>query len=71
VQACSKNKGDVRKGTVFSKLDSKQWPDTTQVISNIVQYLSTSKLDIYVTFGEGIEGQLANIAVTLTPYRQQ
>jgi hypothetical protein len=66
---CSKNKGEVRKGTVFSKLETKTWPETQYVIQNIVTYLATSPLDIYVTFGEGVQGDLNNITVSLVPYR--
>jgi hypothetical protein len=36
----------------------------------MVQFLSTSNLDIYVKFENAEEGSLKDIEVTLTPYRQ-
>jgi len=54
---------------VFSKLETKQWADPAQVISNTVQYLSTSPLEVYVTYADGDKEKLQNIPVTLTPFR--
>ncbi|CAK66291.1 unnamed protein product (macronuclear) [Paramecium tetraurelia] len=70
VQVCSKNRDQVKKGLVFSKLNTKIWPNYTEVIERVSDYLNTAPLEIYVNFGENIKGNLNNIEVTLTPYRQ-
>ncbi|KAM3139739.1 hypothetical protein pb186bvf_008197 [Paramecium bursaria] len=70
VQVCSKYQDEVKKGLLFSKLRNKMWPNYQEVVSSIVGYLNTSPLQIFVTFGEGVQGNLNNIEVLLQPQRQ-
>ena len=45
------------------------WPNYAEVIERVSDYLNTAPLEIYVSFGDNIIGNLNNIEVTLTPHR--
>lgn len=46
------------------------WPNYEEVLERVSDYLNTAPLEIYVTFGDGVNGNLNNIEVSLTPHRQ-
>ena len=48
VQVCSKIQGNLRKATLHSKLSSKKWPDTEEVLAKLSDYLPTCQLFVTV-----------------------
>lgn len=69
MQVCSKYRDQFKKGLVFSKLNTKMWPNYTEVIERVSDYLNTASLEIFVSFDENITGNLNNIEISLIPHR--
>jgi hypothetical protein len=46
----SRQKGELKRGVLFSKLKSKSWPDSKHIIASIPKYFKRTKLTIELRF---------------------